>query len=175
VFQRESRHPHKVQLLAPARRFPISCCLLSAGQLETASIPAIVDPSLSLIPAANVVQIQATHTPSRITRSTLGWRIVVGKQVDVIRHRGPTTETAHHNHPLLPLAPPPTTLHSMTGLAPPSHLYMPLLYINTRALPKSLHKCIWDKPHHPKKQSIAVVPGLVGISNGVFYVGGYGG
>ena len=32
-----------------------------------------------------------------------------------------------------------------------AHLYMPLLCINTRVLPKSLHKCIWDKPHHPKK------------------------
>ena len=52
------------------------------------------------------------------------------------------------------------------------HLYMPLLYINTRVLPKSLHKCIWDKPHHPKKQSIAMVPGLVRISNRVFWVGG---
>jgi hypothetical protein len=31
------------------------------------------------------------------------------------------------------------------------HLYMPLSCINTRVLPKSLHKCIWDKPHHPKK------------------------
>jgi hypothetical protein len=38
--------------------------------------------------------------------------------------------------------------------------------------PKSLHKCIWAKPHHPKKQSIAVVPGLVRISNRVFWVGG---
>jgi len=52
------------------------------------------------------------------------------------------------------------------------HLYMPLLCINTRVLPKSLHKCIWDKFHHPKKQSIAVVPGLVRISNRVFWLDG---
>jgi hypothetical protein len=33
-----------------------------------------------------------------------------------------------------------------------AHLYIPLSCINTRVIPKSLHTCIWDKPHHPKKQ-----------------------
>jgi len=39
-------------------------------------------------------------------------------------HRRSTTETARRNHPLLPLAPPPTTLPSMTGLAPPSTMFV---------------------------------------------------
>jgi hypothetical protein len=58
--------------------------------------------------------------------------------------------------------------HQM-GTSPNYQYPMP---INTRVLPKSLHKCIWDKPHHPKKQSIAVVPRLVRISNRVFWVCG---
>jgi len=35
-------------------------------------------------------------------------------------------------------------------------------------LPNSLHTCIWAKPDQPKKQSIAVVPGLIRICNRVF-------
>ena len=103
MFQRESRHPHKVQLLALARRFPISplyFALPSASQPETASVPAVVDPSLSLILAANVVQIQATLAPSRIPCTSLGCkstrirrdcgryspvRHIAWKQVDVNR------------------------------------------------------------------------------------------
>jgi hypothetical protein len=35
-----------------------------------------------------------------------------------------TTEMARRNHPLLPLAPPPTALHSMSGLALPSNMFV---------------------------------------------------
>ena len=75
MFQRESRHPHKVQLLALARRFPISCLYFASpsfSQLKTASIPAIVDPSLSVTPAANVLRIQATLATSQMSYTTMG-------------------------------------------------------------------------------------------------------
>ena len=48
---------------------------------------------------------------------------------------------------IIPTREPPSTPTSSST----THLYMPVSCINTRVLPKSLHKCIWDKPHHPKK------------------------
>ena len=65
--------------------------------------------------------------------------------------------------------------HSEATAAKGKHLYMLLLSINTRVLPKSLHKCIWDKPHQPKKPKKTMlpwVPGLTWITNRVLYASG---
>jgi len=50
-------------------------------------------------------------------------------------HRVSTTETAHRNHPQLPLAPPPMVLPSMTGLAPLNMFVMPPLPIQLQINP----------------------------------------
>lgn len=119
--------------------------LPSAIQPETASTPAVVDPSLFLVPAANVVPMQATLAPSRISCATLGCKstrirrdcsrrsckahcLEAGRreanECQSPAHRGSTTETVHRNHPLLLLAPPSTALPSMKGLAPPSNMFV---------------------------------------------------
>lgn len=126
-------------------RASTSPCLPSASQLETTSIPAVVDPSLSLVPVANVVQMQATLAPSRMTCATLGCKstrirrdcsrrsckahcLEAGRReasgCQSPAHRESTTETARRDHPLLPLALLPTALPSMTGLAPPSNMFV---------------------------------------------------
>jgi len=48
------------------------------------------------------------------------------------------------------------------------HLYMPLLCINTRVLPKSLHKCIWDKPTTQKNRVLPWCRGWLGLVIGFF-------
>ena len=117
--------------------------------LPCLSIPAVVDPSLSLVPAANVVQIQATLAPSRISCAVLGCKstrirrdcsrrsckahcLEAGRQeasssCQSPAHRVSTTETAHHWHnlPLLPLAPLHTALPSMPALGPPNMFVTP--------------------------------------------------
>ena len=53
-----------------------------------------------------------------------------------------------------------------------THLYLPLSCNNTWVWPNSHHTSIWAKPDQPKKQSIAVVPGLVRISNNDLFTSG---
>ena len=70
MFQRESYHPHEVHWHAGSPyHASTSPCLPSASQLETASIPTVID---SLILAVNVVHIQTILALSRIscTKST---------------------------------------------------------------------------------------------------------
>ena len=50
-----------------------------------------------------------------------------------------------------------------------NHLYMPPSCINTRVIPKSLHTCIWDKPHQPKKPYCHGCRGSFGLLIG-FYI-----
>jgi hypothetical protein len=136
---------HTKQMENPLPCLSTSPSLPSAIQPETASTPAVVDPSLFLVPAANVVQMQATLAPSRISCATLGCKstrirrdcsrrsckahcLEAGRreanECQSPAHRGSTTETVHRNHPLLPLAPPSTALPSMKGLAPPSNMFV---------------------------------------------------
>lgn len=152
-------------------------CLSSASELEITSIPPVVDPSLSLVPAANVVQIQATLAPSRISCVTLGCNstrirrdcsqrsckahCLAGRQetsgCQSPAHHGSTTETARRNHPLRPLAPPPTVLPSMTELAPPSNMFV---------MPPPLNSA----PNRPRSSSHSFSPSLRYLSAVSWYV-----
>ncbi|KIM40256.1 hypothetical protein M413DRAFT_446434 [Hebeloma cylindrosporum] len=109
-------------------RAPTSLCLPSPP-----SIPIIVDPLVSVVPAANVVQVQPILGPSRISCITLGCKSTrirrdCGRRsckahcleaggCQAPAHRGSTTETMRRNH-----LTPPATLSSTTGLASPSNV-----------------------------------------------------
>ena len=143
MFQRESRHPHEVQLLALAQRFPIPCLYFA---LPSFSQPArngfhsgryrplaISDPSgqcgaktsnsrtfLDILQHAGM-QAEAYSQglwPTRLLQGTL----LGNRWMSIACSPRVTTETARRNHPLLPLTPPPTALPSMRGLAPPSNM-----------------------------------------------------
>jgi hypothetical protein len=140
VFQRESCHPHKVQLHAPARRFPISCLYFASpsfsrlarnsfhcrplaishpsGQCGTNTSNSYTFPDN---PQHAGMQVDAYSQGLWLTRLQ---GTLLGSRWMSIAPRGSTTETARRNHPLLPLAPPPTTFPSMTGLAPPSNMFV---------------------------------------------------
>jgi hypothetical protein len=121
-----------------------SPCLPSSSWLAPVYIPTNVELPPSLVPAANVVQIQATLAPSRTTCATMGCKLTRirrdcgrrsckahcleagarGSPCPSPAHHGSTMEIVHHNYPLLAPALPPIALPSMTGLAPPSNMFI---------------------------------------------------
>ena len=101
------RHPHKVQLPALTHWFAISRLYFGSP--------------FSSHPVTNSFHSLPLSTP----RYPWSQRLIWYKYKQLLISCGSTAETARHDHLLLPLAPPPTALPSMTGLAPPNMFATP--------------------------------------------------